>query len=74
LQFSGRCLAGTRINKRWNSAADFSAIYPHRPLEPRFRQNVWQSGARNRTPKTDEFPVPATPALIGGLMGFPEKV
>jgi hypothetical protein len=44
---------------------DFRAFDPLSPPEPAFRQNVWQSGARNVCRKTDDFPVPAAAALIG---------
>ena len=34
-----------------NSAADFSVFDPFSQPESAFRENVWQSGARNRVPK-----------------------
>ena len=61
------------FKKRSNSAADFRAFDPLSQPEAGFRQNVWQSGTRTACRNTDEFPVPATAALIGRLMVFPRN-
>jgi hypothetical protein len=41
----------TLREKRSNPAADLRAFYPPPLTEAAFRENVWQSGARNRMPK-----------------------
>jgi hypothetical protein len=43
--------AGPSVENRWVSAADFRAFCQLKQLEARVRENVWQSGARNRVPK-----------------------
>jgi hypothetical protein len=39
------------LEKRWISAVDFSAFRALSPPEAGFRENEWQSGARNHVPK-----------------------
>jgi len=56
-QFSAGSPQSIGINKRSNSAADFRAFDPLSQLEAAFRQNVWQSGARNRAPKNGWGPL-----------------
>jgi hypothetical protein len=62
----------TLREKRSISAADFRAFNPLSQPEAAFRENVWQSGARNRTPKNGGVSS-ACRALIGRFSGCPGK-
>jgi hypothetical protein len=64
----------SRAENRSNSATDLWEFCALTRPRAAFRQNVWQSGARNSVPKTDEFPVPVMASINGRLMAIPENV
>jgi hypothetical protein len=69
-EHSGRC--NSAENVRILPPISGRLIRSRRP-EAGFRQKRWQFGTRSVCRNTDEFPVPGTAALIGGLMSTAEK-